>query len=65
MTPQEMQKVIDELEASRSSRKRAWENLFAPNALNGFLTDPDQLLAKREPCRKIACSLEAVRNGGT
>jgi hypothetical protein len=27
MTPQEMQKVLDELEASRSSRKRAWENL--------------------------------------
>jgi hypothetical protein len=27
MTPQEMQKVIDELAASRSSRKRAWENL--------------------------------------
>jgi hypothetical protein len=27
MTPQEVQKVLDELEASRSSRKRAWENL--------------------------------------
>jgi hypothetical protein len=27
MTPQELQKVLDELEASRSSRKRAWENL--------------------------------------
>jgi hypothetical protein len=41
MTPQEMQKVIDEPEASRSSRKRAWENLVAPNALNGFLIDPE------------------------
>jgi hypothetical protein len=27
MTPQELQKVLDELKASRSSRKRAWENL--------------------------------------
>ena len=27
MTPQELQKMLDELEASRSSRKRAWENL--------------------------------------
>jgi hypothetical protein len=27
MTPQELQKVLDELEASRSSRRRAWENL--------------------------------------
>jgi hypothetical protein len=27
MTPQELQKVLEELEASRSSRKRAWENL--------------------------------------
>jgi YD repeat-containing protein len=27
MTPQELQKVLDELEASRASRKRAWENL--------------------------------------
>jgi hypothetical protein len=27
MTAQELQKMIDELEASRSSRKRAWENL--------------------------------------
>ena len=27
MTPQELQQVLDELEASRSSRKRAWENL--------------------------------------
>ena len=27
MTPQELQKVLDELEASRSSRKRAWEIL--------------------------------------
>ena len=27
MTPQELEKVLDELEASRSSRKRAWENL--------------------------------------
>jgi hypothetical protein len=27
MTPQELQKLLDELEASRSSRKRAWENL--------------------------------------
>jgi hypothetical protein len=27
MTPQELQKILDELEASRSSRKRAWENL--------------------------------------
>src|SRR5580704_11506214 len=27
MTPQELQGLIDELEASRSSRKRAWENL--------------------------------------
>jgi hypothetical protein len=27
MTPKELQKVLDELEASRSSRKRAWENL--------------------------------------
>jgi hypothetical protein len=26
-TPQKLQKVLDELEASRSSRKRAWENL--------------------------------------
>jgi len=27
MTPQELQKILDELEAARSSRKRAWENL--------------------------------------
>ena len=27
MTPQELQKVLDELEASRASRRRAWENL--------------------------------------
>jgi dsDNA-specific endonuclease/ATPase MutS2 len=27
MSPQELQKALDELEASRSSRKRAWENL--------------------------------------
>jgi hypothetical protein len=27
VTPQELQKVLDELEASRSSRKRAWESL--------------------------------------
>jgi hypothetical protein len=27
MTPQELQKVLDELQESRSSRKRAWENL--------------------------------------
>jgi len=27
MTPQELQKVLDELKASRSSRKRAWEIL--------------------------------------
>jgi hypothetical protein len=27
MKPQELQKVVDELQASRSSRKRAWENL--------------------------------------
>jgi hypothetical protein len=27
MTPQELQKLLDELEASRRSRKRAWENL--------------------------------------
>jgi hypothetical protein len=27
MTPQELEKVMDELKASRSSRKRAWENL--------------------------------------
>jgi hypothetical protein len=27
MTAEELQKVLDELEASRSSRKRAWENL--------------------------------------
>jgi hypothetical protein len=27
MTPQELQKMMDELEASRRSRKRAWENL--------------------------------------
>jgi hypothetical protein len=27
MIPQELQKVFDELKASRSSRKRAWENL--------------------------------------
>jgi hypothetical protein len=27
MTPQEIQKVLDELEASRASRRRAWENL--------------------------------------
>ena len=27
MSPQELQKMLDELEASRSSRKRAWENL--------------------------------------
>jgi hypothetical protein len=27
MTPQELQKLLDELEASRSSRRRAWENL--------------------------------------
>jgi hypothetical protein len=27
MTPQEPQNLLDELEASRASRKRAWENL--------------------------------------
>jgi hypothetical protein len=27
VTPQELQGLVDELEASRSSRKRAWENL--------------------------------------
>jgi hypothetical protein len=27
MTPQELQKMLDELEASRASRRRAWENL--------------------------------------
>jgi hypothetical protein len=27
MTPQELQNMLDELEASRASRKRAWENL--------------------------------------
>jgi hypothetical protein len=27
MTPQELQNLLDELEASRASRKRAWENL--------------------------------------
>ena len=27
MTPKELQDVLDELEASRASRKRAWENL--------------------------------------
>src|SRR5277367_484294 len=27
MSPQELQKMLAELEASRSSRKRAWENL--------------------------------------
>jgi hypothetical protein len=27
MTPQELQKLLDELEASRASRRRAWENL--------------------------------------
>jgi len=27
MTPRELQDMLDELEASRASRKRAWENL--------------------------------------
>jgi predicted methyltransferase len=27
MTPQDLQKLLDELEASRRSRRRAWENL--------------------------------------
>jgi hypothetical protein len=27
MTPQELQDLLDELEASRASRRRAWENL--------------------------------------
>jgi hypothetical protein len=27
ITPQELQKLLDEREASRASRKRAWENL--------------------------------------
>jgi hypothetical protein len=27
MTPHELQKLLDELEASRASRRRAWENL--------------------------------------
>ncbi len=27
MTPQELQELLDELEASRASRRRAWENL--------------------------------------
>src|ERR1700680_1100824 len=27
ITPQDLQKLLDELEASRASRKRAWENL--------------------------------------
>jgi hypothetical protein len=26
-TPQAIRKILDELEASRASRKRAWENL--------------------------------------
>jgi hypothetical protein len=27
MTPKELQNLLDELEASRASRRRAWENL--------------------------------------
>jgi hypothetical protein len=27
ITPQELQKLLDELQASRASRRRAWENL--------------------------------------
>jgi hypothetical protein len=27
VTPEEIRKILDELEASRASRKRAWENL--------------------------------------
>lgn len=27
MTPQELQEILDELERSKASRKRAWENL--------------------------------------
>lgn len=27
MTPQELQNLLDELQASRASRRRAWENL--------------------------------------
>jgi hypothetical protein len=32
MTPQELQNLLDEIEASRASRKRAWENLAASGA---------------------------------
>jgi hypothetical protein len=38
---------------------------FAPNALNGFLTDLEMLISSfqtRSQCRKWRCSLEAVRN---
>jgi hypothetical protein len=36
MTPQELQSLLDELEASRASRRRAWENL---DELRWVLTD--------------------------
>ena len=40
ITPQELQKLLDELEASRASRRRAWENL---QEIRWFLKDAARL----------------------
>jgi hypothetical protein len=49
MTPQELQKVLDELETSRSSRKRAWENL---QELRWVLKDSAGMEAADHPARR-------------
>src|SRR3984957_9852657 len=41
MTPQELQDLLDELEASRASRKRAWENLAEIRCVNKDTTGMD------------------------
>jgi hypothetical protein len=54
MTPKELQKVLDELEASRSSRKRAWENL---QEIRWVLQDSAGM--KLQPAAKKTIDLEA------
>jgi hypothetical protein len=49
MTPKELQDLLDELEASRASRKRAWENLRR-----------NQMRAHRCLGHQIACNLKPV-----
>ena len=67
MTPHEVQKVPDELEASRSSRKRAWENL---QELRWVLQDsagmklPPPAKKTQALCAKDGGTLEYVFDGG-